>query len=385
MKICAIICEFNSFHNGHSYLLEQARRLSGCDTLVCVMSGAFTQRGEAAILDKFTRAKHAVLGGSDAVLCLPTAFSVAPAEIFASGAAKIISALPQVEAIAFGCESANIDVLTRSADILNNESDRFKTLLLESLDSGESYIKSLNCAFVGCGGESGILDKPNNLLAIEYIKAFKKLNFKGSFLAIERKGANHGESEARGNICSSSAIRQNFNADFKAFVPDFVYVDLHKAQNLTPKLNVLKQLCLIRDDSRSISQVFGCSEGLENALKNLSNLEYDDIIKQITGKRYTASRIDRLLCANLLKLYSRDCYEYLKGSLYLRPLAIKKERARELLSLLSKSAYPTVIRGRDLQNLSPEGLKCIQSDVFADKIYGFLSGEQTDFFTLYKI
>ena len=109
MEICGIICEFNPFHNGHKYLLERAREITLCDYLICVMSGNFTQRGEICVLDKYTRAKHAILGGADCVLELPAAFSVAPAEIFARGAVKLLAAVPHLNSIAFGSENADKD------------------------------------------------------------------------------------------------------------------------------------------------------------------------------------------------------------------------------------------------------------------------------------
>ena len=107
MKFCAIICEYNPFHNGHRYLLEHAKKLSGCDGILCLMSAAFTQRGEAAVMPKFVRAEHAVLGGADCVLQLPAAFSVAPAEIFAQGAVSILKSIPAVTHLAFGSENAD--------------------------------------------------------------------------------------------------------------------------------------------------------------------------------------------------------------------------------------------------------------------------------------
>ena len=107
MKICAVICEFNPFHNGHKYLIEKAKRQSDCDAVLCIMSGNFTQRGEVCIFDKYTRARHAIAGGADCVIQLPAPFAVAPAEIFAKGAIKILSSIPDVTEIAFGCESAD--------------------------------------------------------------------------------------------------------------------------------------------------------------------------------------------------------------------------------------------------------------------------------------
>ena len=115
MNFCAIICEFNPFHNGHKYILEQARRLSGCDGVLCIMSGSFTQRGEACVFDKYTRARHAVLSGADCVIQLPAPFAVAPAEIFASGAIKILSPIPQVKPLEFGCEDGEKKLFTNSA------------------------------------------------------------------------------------------------------------------------------------------------------------------------------------------------------------------------------------------------------------------------------
>ena len=109
MKILAIICEFNPFHSGHEYLIEQAKRMSGCDAVLCIMSGNFTQRGEMCINGKYIRAKHAILGGADCVIQLPAPFAVAPAEIFASGAVKILSAIPDIKYLAFGCENADLD------------------------------------------------------------------------------------------------------------------------------------------------------------------------------------------------------------------------------------------------------------------------------------
>ena len=104
MRICGIICEYNPFHNGHAYLLNEARKQSGCDAVVCIMSGCFTQRGEMAVLDKYTRAAHAVLAGADAVVELPVPFACAPAELFAKGAIKLLASLPDFCVLAFGSD-----------------------------------------------------------------------------------------------------------------------------------------------------------------------------------------------------------------------------------------------------------------------------------------
>ena len=156
MKICAIICEFNPFHNGHKYILDKARELSGCDALICIMSGSFTQRGNICVIDKFLRAKHAVVCGADCILELPTAFSVAPAEIFAKGAVKILSSVPEIDTLAFGCESGSEADFLSAAKILSDESGNFKEALKKSLDTGESYAKKLRLCVRSCRRRGGL-------------------------------------------------------------------------------------------------------------------------------------------------------------------------------------------------------------------------------------
>ena len=136
MKICAIICEYNPFHNGHLYHIQEAKRLSGADCILCLMSGNFVQRGEEAILNKFTRAKHAVLAGADIVIELPTIFATSNAEIFAKGAISLLSAIPSVEYLCFGAETANADAFLQTAKLLNDEPDEvsFKIKQEGSLD-----------------------------------------------------------------------------------------------------------------------------------------------------------------------------------------------------------------------------------------------------------
>ena len=137
MDICAIICELNPLHNGHAYLIESARRLTGCDAVLLIMSGSFTQRGEMCILDKYVRARHAILSGADAVIELPAPFAVAPAEIFARGAVKILSSIPDVKSLCFGCEE--VADFGAVAKYLSDEDGAFRERLSSLLENGEGY------------------------------------------------------------------------------------------------------------------------------------------------------------------------------------------------------------------------------------------------------
>lgn len=376
MKICAIICEFNPFHNGHKYILEQARKLSGCDKLLCIMSANFTQRGEICIQNKFTRAKHAILGGSDAVLELPAAFSVAPAEIFAKGAVKILSSIPQVTKLAFGCENDNKQEFLNSANILINENNNFKTTLKNGLEAGESYIKSYRNAFFQAGGNVEFIDNPNNILGIEYTKSVIKYAPKIEILPIKRVGAGFCDGKLYENFSSASAIRNNLlNENLKNNVPHFVYKDLQKTKNNQLKYQEFARLILSRSDAAILADTYGCTEGLENSLKNNQSFEFSQIIAHTSGKRYTSSRIARIICANFLNLRKSKCEQFLNSKLYLKPIAVKKEAKEEILSVLAKAEFPLIISGKDKLSLNSAAYECLALDDFAYAQWLMISSE----------
>ena len=378
MRICGIICEFNPFHNGHKYLLDRAREISGCDYLICVMSGSFTQRGEMCILDKYTRAKHAILGGADCVIELPSAFSTAPAEIFAKGAIKILSAIPDFCALAFGCETADKIILTDAAKILIEEPPPFKEILTKNIKEGQSYIKSINAAFEGVGGHHDLLDKPNNILAIEYCKAIFKLNKNIEIFPINRLGSAFNSKDMKNNFSSSSAIRENLSDErIIANVPDYVYKDLQDFKPQTELFKTISRIVLSRAPREDLKKVYGCSEGLENAIKSDESNSLDEIVENMTSKRYPASRITRILCANFLRIYSSDCESYLKSDLYLKPLAVKKSCINKIMSQLSGSQYPVITSGSDMLKLNKVAKNCKELDDFAFEQRSIITGKRT--------
>ena len=372
MKILAIICEFNPFHNGHKYLLKEAKKLTGADRILCIMSGDFTQRGEMCIFDKYTRARHAIFGGADCVIQLPTSFAVAPAEIFARGAIKILSSIPEVTWLAFGCESGNKQSFISSAKVLASEPDTFKSKLKEMLDSGESYIKSYACAFEACGGNGQLVSNPNNILGLEYTKAILKAGANIDILPIKRIGADYNDGELKENYSSASAIRQNLNSvKIENNLPDFVFQDIQYA-NSTVEFDNLIRLSLFRATTDSLRLIYGCGEGLENKLKSLENAPIAEIIEGATSKRYSSSRIKRILCANALGLYQSDSEKFLNGQSYIKPLAVRKQCTDAILSALAKSEFP-VVTGIDTQNLDPTATECFKKDRNEFSLYNFLT------------
>lgn len=376
MKICAIICELNPLHNGHKYLFDRARAISGCDKLLLIMSGSFSQRGEMCILDKYTRAEHAILSGADAVIELPSPFAVSPAEIFSKGAIKILSSIPQVDTLAFGCENNDKDSLLKYSKILIDESDKFKIYLRSALDSGQSYISALNYAFASSCGDNEFLTKPNNILALEYTKSILLSKSKIDILPIKRIGNGYDQIEIAESYSSASGIRNNLNSPLiEKNVPSFVFDDLKKVKFDRVRLDLLTRYALLNASKETLADQFGCSEGLENKLKASVYNNLDEIIESCTSKRYSASRISRILTANLLNLSKSSTERFLNSELYIHPLAIKNESKAEILTALSKSSFPLVLRQRDLSNLSKTALECFDKTHKSFEIWNIINGE----------
>ena len=190
MKIAVTICEYNPFHNGHLYSLEQIKKISDADAVICVMSGNFTERGDIAVMHKYTRARHAILAGADMVIELPTVFATAPAEIFAKGAVKIAECLNGERTLFFGIENGDKEGLIATADYLLRETAEFKAALKEELQAGVSFAKARYNALEKInppGIDLGYTLSPNNILALEYTKAIIERGYKTDIAPIITK------------------------------------------------------------------------------------------------------------------------------------------------------------------------------------------------------
>lgn len=383
MKICAIICEYNPFHNGHKYLIEQAKILSGCDAVLCLMSGSFTQRGEAAILPKFLRAEHAVKGGADCVIQLPAAFSVAPAEIFASGAISILKRIPAVKCLAFGSENADCAEIAKAVDIMSGE--KFNKAVAENLESGTSYKRSLSSALQKFGADEKLVTSPNGVLALEYAKAIKNTGADIKILPIQRKGAGFNDSGLKDEFSSASAIRANLNDEKVAEnVPPYVFEALQKTDTVGAALraDALIRYALAESEKKDLARIFGCSEGLENKLKADMNLTAEELIACATNKRYTSSRIRRILTANMLKLYSDDVKSYISEGTYIRPLAIRGSLKDEIFAEFARSELPVIIKKMSLAELTDGNCaarNCYSADLRADFVRALIFNESPEY------
>lgn len=387
MKFCAVICEYNPFHNGHRYQLGQIREQSGCDKILCLMSGNFTQRGEAAVFHKSVRAKHAILNGADAVIELPAAFAVSAAQIFASGAVHLLASIPAVSALAFGCESGNKESFLTAARATLAEDKEFKAALKENMKDGTSYAKAHTQTVLALNTDidESLLTSPNNILGVEYCKAILQTHADIEPLPIPRVGGGYADTALFKDFSSATALRLalsdgNGKAQklVKKNLPANVFQDLRDYRKLSYETAALT--ALITADTEEIALCPDCAEGLENRLKAMTktNPTYADMLDKVVSKRYTLSRLKRILIQNLLKIRLKEVKNHLSSPLYYKVLAVKKEDSEEILSALGEGAFPLVSRKSDALTLKKEALDCFLTDVRANDLYNVLSGKHTN-------
>lgn len=369
MKICAIICEYNPFHNGHLYQLREAKRLSGADAVLCIMSGNFVQRGEAAVMDKFTRAKHALSAGADAVIELPVVFSTSNAELFAKGAISILSSIPDVSTLCFGCENADKSAFMLAAKLLNDEPKDVSKKIREQTSVGVSFAKARANAWAKYI-PSELLTCPNNILGIEYTRAILTQNASIDILPIKRSGSPYHQTELQNDFPSATAVRRALQEQqaITSGVPDFVLRDLPTTFENT--LESLEKYAILSRSKNEIARVCDCSEGLENAFKKAAEKEHS-LVKSLTSARYMSSRIRRIALQTLLGIEETFIRECLVTNLYLRILAVKKND-KTILSALSQSVCPLIIRAHDKDKLSGIAKFCYEKEIFSEKIYKLL-------------
>ena len=315
-KVLGIVCEYNPFHNGHLYHLEQAKKVTGSNYSVAILSGNFTQRGSSAIVDKWSRTEMALKSGVDLVIELPVLYATSSAENFADGAIRILDSLKVVDYVAFGSENSNIDILDDIAKVLHEEPKLYKSILANELKKGVSFPKARESAIISYFSNdqkyTNILSSPNNILGIEYIKALKKYKSVIKPISIPRFEAGHNDITYSGNIASATAIRNiikngSFNV-LKRLLPQASYeilLDNIKQGHIIPDLSVFEHQIIynLRKMSESeIADLPDIAEGLEFSIKKSSNScnNISDFLNTIKSKRYTTTRIQRILLYSLL-------------------------------------------------------------------------------------
>lgn len=307
MRIAAVICEYNPFHNGHKLQIDTARSILDCDGFIGLMSGNFVQRGEFAVFDKNVRARAAVSCGIDLVLENPTDCVLRSAEIYADRAVYMLDSLGCVDYLVFGAEDSDLAKLKEIAEFFADESSRFKSALTDELKNGAPFAAARAAAaekLLGFG-VSDILNRPNNLLAIEYLKALIRRNSSIEPVLIKRVGAMHDSGEISGATASATKIREILQngGDISALVPPSAAEIYRTARIFDPTAAgaaILGALCLM--PTERLAAAPDISEGLENRIKReaMSAETLTALCDAIKSKRYAYSRIRRaLLCAYL--------------------------------------------------------------------------------------
>lgn len=340
MKTACIISEFNPFHNGHKFLIDSVRKEYDVDYVVVFMSGDFTQRGEPAIYDKYTRTSAALSGGADVVFELPVVYSTSAAPDFAYGGTYLADALSVVDYLAFGSECGDINSLCNAADILLNEPSPFKELIKSGQKVGKSYALAVSDAFKEyCG--SDVLDGPNNTLGIEYIKSLKQLKSNICPVTIKRYGVSHNASNSiidsnTGLIYeSASSIRSRImdsdeRSDNPMFPDDFAL----------PVFNTLKSM-----NVSDLSDILGADN--DNASRILRASAFSSTLTELTEKashkQNTRASVQRVLTHLLLDIHECDKTE----PSYIRLLGMKKNASGFMKAAQKNSSIPIVTKAAD--------------------------------------
>ena len=388
MNVLGIIAEYNPFHNGHLYHLQESVRITKPDFTVCVMSGNFMQRGEPAMADKWVRASAAVKNGVDLVLELPFAYACNNAEFFAMGAVDILNRLGCVTHLSFGSEAGELSALKRAAEYLACESEELKNSIREHADQGLSYPRARYEAVKKCMGTdySEVLKSANNILAVEYLK---QLYLSGSAIepvTVKRYGTGYHDRDIFEDIASASAIRHKLGQDgsleeVSGLIPVETYQVL---QNIDRGVNIsfndfykLLIYKILTSEGSQLGNVLSATEGLENRVKKAASesVDMDSLIKAILSKRYTLTRIHRLLTHTLVGL-NKDSFQYLldRRINYARVLAFSQKGAA-LLKQIKKEERNTILVltniNREISRDSEEW-KLLKYDVAASDIYNLV-------------
>lgn len=369
--VSGIICEFNPLHNGHKYLIDSAKSDRGY--VICVMSGNFVQRGEVSLYDKYTRTKAALICGADLVIELPAGWSMSGAENFAFGGISLLKSTGIVDKVVFGAEDNNKDLLLKTAQTLI--SGKIDNSLLSYMSDGTPYASARERALENFVPEcADILSKPNNILAVEYIKASIKMNYEVEFCPVKRIGAEHDSKVSSDNFSSASNIRklilENKINDAGKYIPEEAF-DVFKSSPIAREENIDNAIMfMLRTLSlEQIKALPEISEGIENRIFSQIKVSrsLEELIMNVKSKRYTYSRIRRILmCA----AFGIDNSYIKKQPPYIRVLGYNDSGLEMLKEIANKSSVPLVVSSKDIKKLDGFAKQVFNCQSLTSDLYG---------------
>ena len=349
VKILGIVAEYDPFHRGHLFHLREAQKQVLPDLTFVALSPCFKQRGELSLLSPADRARCALEAGADAVFSLPVCWTLRDAEHYALGAVSLLSRLGATH-LAFGAETADLSLLRSAADMLEEPDAAFTAALKEHLDAGAGWPSAAASALsAALPAAEGLLDRPNNILAVCYLRAIRRLNLSLRPVVILRTGSYHAASvdpDAPSAASLREALYRGSYADAFAAVPDFTAALLRRRflDAAVPQEQILDDLLLskLRNmDEASYRLLPDLSEGMENALRSaaVTSRTRRELIASLAGKRYPAARISRLCACALLGLAKEqvECVPLPENALL---LGLRKRA--EMTALWKDPSFPVI-------------------------------------------
>lgn len=417
MKVTGIIAEYNPFHKGHEYHIRKAKEVTGADYCVVIMSGDFVQRGAPALTDKYTRTRMALFCGADLVLELPTPYACSSAEIFADGAVRILNGLNSVDFLCFGNEALDTAVLSEDtpflklAHILSKETDEYQTALQAGLRSGLSFPKARNEALLTVypsllsqADFDLILNRPNNILGLEYCKALIRSGSSIRPAVVKRMGNEYHDTvlSPGSGFASASAIRESLKpsaaleplniSDMTAVqqsLPESTYALLAKNWNQTcpvepDDFSLLLHYVLLQHShpGNGLTDFADVTSDLsDKILKNLpSYRSFSSFCETLKTKDLTASRISRSLLHILLQLTKEQMQTFCAPSFtgYARILGFRKEAAELLSQLKKQTSVPLISKPADAKRILGEGdaFSLFCAETYACDIYNAVTANK---------
>lgn len=390
--VLGIVAEYNPFHNGHFYHMQESMKLTNSDYCICIMSGNFTQRGEPSIVNKWAKAYMALCGGANLVLELPVEYSISSAENFASGAIKILNSLNIVNTVSFGAECDDLATLNNIANVLYMEPNEYRVILNHELKKGISYPAARENAIMMYLNDikryANVLSNSNNILAIEYLKALKQQRSKMEPILIKRQKVYYNDDKIVDDFASATAIRKlMLRKDYlqvSKVVPRSTYQILgeeYKKGKIILGLETYQKEIIYTLRKMNIGEIANLpdvSEGLEYSIKKAAEEcnNLIDLVNSIKSKRYTETRINRILLYALLGIDKRNMENSKKIIPYTRVLAFDS-KGRQLLSEIMR-ANPKINMITSVNKYVQENIKkksssklmeSLEKDMFATDVY----------------
>ena len=390
MKIAGIIAEYNPFHNGHEYHIEQTKKLTNCDYVIIILSGDFTQRGIPAFINKHKRAEMALLSGADLVIELPIYYSCSSAQYFALGATHILNSLNCIDYLSFGSECGDINTLKDIALLLTNEDAHFSQLLKENLKSGLPYPRAFSVSFSVAYQDKpeycNIISSPNNLLGIEYLKSLITLNSNIEPFTITRNGADYLDDNIETYNSSALAIRSSILTDNSLDgSKDQMPVKIHELlmseykKTFPISLDDYSQPLLyklLNQKNNTFTEYLDIDISLSNKIKNnICNFtNFSSFAELLKTKEYSYARICRCLVQILLNIKKSHLRKASDSNIilpnYARILGFNSSKT-ELLSIIKSNCnIPLISKLSNADKiLGGNSLQMLEHDILASNIY----------------